>query len=323
MKKYSVFVTEPIPEIDFGLKTLKGAKVRIKDKFVENVSSKDLHDVDAVIAVDSKITRESLRGANKLKVIGRFGAGVDSVDIQACTEKGIIFFNSPGLNAQSVAEHIIGMMIAISKKFWVLDNLVKSGNWADKHEYMGNELFKKTLGIIGLGNVGSRLAKMAQAFGMNILSYDPYVKSERANKINVKLVDLELLLKNSDYVSINAPLTNETENLISERELRLMKNNAILINTARGGLVDEQALHKAIKNSWIAGASIDVLKNEPVSDHFLFRHENVVFSPHTSSWTVEAFRRITIAVCENILKVMDGKIPDNVVNTEVLESIKK
>ena len=318
MKEFELFVTEPIPEIEFGLKILGDARVRIKEKFAEKVPSEDLRDVDAVIAADSKITRESLKKADKLIVIGRYGAGVDSVDVQACTEKGILLINAPGLNAQSVAEHVIGLMVAVSKKFRSLDGVVRNGRWAEKRFYMGNELYEKTLGIIGFGNIGSRLAKMAQAFGMEIITYDPYIPQEKVSHLDIKMVDLESLLKNSDYVSVNAPLTKETRRLIGEKQLRLMKRDAVMINTARGGLIDEQALVKALEEHWIAGAGIDVLENEPVTTHPLFNIENVILTPHTASWTIEAFRRIAVTVCENILKTMRGRIPDNLVNPEAL-----
>ncbi|MBS7649774.1 hydroxyacid dehydrogenase [Candidatus Bathyarchaeota archaeon] len=319
LARFSIFVTEPVPGIEAELTVLKDVDVRIKDRFLDRVDSEDLRNVDAVIAGDSKITRESLKAADRLKVIGRLGAGVDSVDVKACTEMGILVFNAPGLNAQSVAEHIMGLMVAVAKKFRTVDILVRSGRWAEKAHHIGYELFGKTLGIVGLGNIGSRLAKMAQAFGMAAIAYDPYIPVEKALSLNVKLVDLEVLLRDSDFISINAPLTEETKGLIGERQLRMMKRNAILINTARGGLVDEKALYEALKNNWIAGAGIDVLENEPVTDHPLFKLENVILTPHTASWTVEAFRRVVSTVCENILKTLNGGIPENLVNPEVLE----
>ncbi|MGQ9543962.1 MAG: hydroxyacid dehydrogenase [Candidatus Bathyarchaeia archaeon] len=322
MARFNIFVTEPIPGIESELTILKDAEVRIKDRFLERVESEDLLNVDAVIAGDSKITRESLEGAGRLKVIGRLGAGVDSVDIQACTERGILVFNAPGLNAQSVAEHIIGLMVAVAKKFRIVDGLVRSGRWAEKAHHIGFELFGKTLGIIGLGNIGSKLARMAQALGMETIAYDPYIPAEKAERLNVKLVGLESLLRDSDFISINAPLTGETRGLIGERQLRMMKKNTILINTARGGLVDEQALYEALKNNWIAGAGIDVLENEPVTEHPLFNLENVILTPHTASWTVEAFRRVVSTVCENILKTLMGGTPENLVNPEVLKRTK-
>jgi D-3-phosphoglycerate dehydrogenase len=318
MSKFTVFVTEPIPEIEYGIKILEEFNARIRDRFIERIPSEDLKDVDAVIAGDSKITEESLSQADRLRVIGRFGAGVDSVDVNACTKKSILLFNAPGLNAQSVAEHIMGMMVALAKRFRAVDALVRNGLWTEKSRYMGNELHGKTLGIIGFGNIGSKLTRMAQAFGMQVIVYDPYISPDRAEELGAKLIDLEPLLKDSDAVSLNAPLTKETRGLIGERQLRIMKRDAILINTARGGLVDEQALFKALTENWIAGAGIDVLENEPVTKHPLFRFENVIFTPHTASWTIEAFRRIGIAVCENILKTLNGEIPDTLVNPEAL-----
>jgi D-3-phosphoglycerate dehydrogenase len=316
MSSFKVFVTEPIPEIEFGLKILKDAEIRIKNEFISSIPTMDISDVDAIIAGDAKIKREAIEGAKKLKVIGRFGAGVDSVDLKACSENGIIVFNIPGLNAQSVAEHTIGMIIAVAKKFLSVDKLVRAGGWKEKSKYMGYEIHGKTLGIVGLGNIGMKVAKIAKAFEMKVLAYDPYIPKERGKELGIAMMDLESILKNSDIVTLHVPLTEETKGLIGEKELKSMKKTAILVNTSRGGVVDEFALYKALKEGWIAGAGIDVLENEPVEKHPLFELDNVLLTPHTASWTIEAFRRMAIKVCEGILKVMKGELPDNIVNPE-------
>lgn len=318
MAKFKVLVTEPIPEIEFGLRILEGAEVRARGEFVSPLPAEELKDVDGVVAGDAKITRRAIEGAERLKAIGRFGVGVDSVDLKACTERGVVVFNVPGLNAQSVAEHAVGMIIAVAKKFAAVDRLVRSGRWREKAGYMGFELQGKTLGIVGLGSIGSRVAEIAKALGMKVVAYDPYAPIERAEKLGVAMADLRSLLRNSDVVSLHAPLTEETKGLIGEEELKLMKPTAILVNTARGGIVDERALYKALKEGWIAGAGIDVLEGEPVESHPLFELENVLLTPHMASWTVEAFRRMALKVCEGILKVMRGEVPDNVVNPEAL-----
>jgi D-3-phosphoglycerate dehydrogenase len=323
MKKFKVYVTEPIPELDAGLGILRDiAEIKLNDRFIGKVLAKDIKDADAIIAGDSKITRESLKEAKKLKVIGRFGAGLDSVDINACTEKDILLFNVPGMNAESVAEHIIGMMIALSKKFRLHDKLVRDGKWVEKSKFMGNELWRKTIGIVGLGNIGYLLAKMVKAFEMRVLTYDPFVSQKRAKEVGAEIVDLQTLLKKSDYVSINCPLVKETRGMIGEEELRLMKKSAFLINTARGGIVKEDSLYKALKGGWIEGAGVDALENEPVTKHPIFELDNILLTPHFASWTVEAFRRVAIKACENVRKALKGDIPDNLVNKEVIAKIK-
>jgi len=319
--RYKIFVTEPLPELEVGLKPLRCiAEIKCLKEFTGKVLAKDIRDVDAIVAGDARITRKSLEGVQRLKVIGRYGVGVDSVDLDACTEKRIIVFNAPGLNAVSVAEHAIGMMIAISKRFLLSDKLVRTGMWGEKIRYMNTELSKKTVGIIGLGDIGRLVAKMVKASEMKVLAYDPYVSKEKAMEAHAHLVDLRTLLRESDFVSIHCPLTDKTRGIIGEDELRLMKKTAILINTARGDIVREEALYRALKEGWIAGAGIDVFEREPlITKHPFIELDNILLSPHSASWTTEAVRRIAICVGENIMKVFKGQLPENIVNKRVLE----
>ncbi len=315
-KKFKVFVTEPLPELEFGLEQIEEiAEIVYFKEFSGSVSSEDICDVDAIVAGDSKITRKSLEKADQLKVIGRYGVGTDSVDLEACTEKGIIVFNIPALNAESVAEHVIGSMIAISKKFLIQDKLVRTGRWNEKAHYIGTELWKKTIGIIGFGSIGSLLAKMVKAFEMKILVYDPYVSREKIAEADAQLVDLRTLLKKSDFVSVNCPLTAETKGLIGTEELVSMKKTAFLVTTARGGIVNEKALHKALKEKQISGAAIDVFENEPITTrHPFIDLDNILLTPHFAGWTTETFRRQAIRMGENLLKVFNGQLPANIVN---------
>lgn len=309
---FRVYVTEPLPEVEKGIEVLKGfAEVYIENRFYGFVLPEALRGYDAVIAGDSKITKESLKGADKLKVIGRFGAGVDSVDLEECTKKGIMVVNVPGLNSQSVAEHIIGFMIALSKNFLKVDKLVRQGRWEEKATYIGCEIWRKKLGIVGYGNIGKKLTKIAKdGFDMEILVYDPYIE----NIESAKKCALEELLKTSDYIALCCPLTKETRDMIGEKELDVMKKDAFLINCARGGLVDEDALYDALKANKIAGAGIDVLENEPVKEHKLFELDNVIVTPHFGAWTKEAFVRVAIKCCEEIKKALEGEVPENLVN---------
>jgi D-3-phosphoglycerate dehydrogenase len=322
--RYRIFVTEPLPELEVGLKPLRRiAEIKCPREFTGKVLAEDIRDVDAIVAGDARITRKSLEGVQRLKVIGRYGVGVDSVDLDACTEKRIIVFNAPGLNAVSVAEHTIGMMIAISKRFLLFDKLVRTGMWGEKVRYMNTELSKKTVGIIGFGDIGRWVAKMVKGSDMKVLAYDPYVSKEKAMEVDANLVDLKTLLRESDFVSIHCPSTDKTRGIIGEDELRLMKKTAILINTARGDIVREEALYRALKERWIAGAGIDVFEREPLTaKHPFIELDNILLTPHAASWTTEAVRRIAICVGENMMKVFDGQLPENIVNKKVLEKLK-
>lgn len=321
--RYKIFVTEPLPELEVGLKPLRRiAEIKCPEEFTGKVLAEDIRDVDGIVAGDAKITRESLEEAQRLKVIGRYGVGVDSVDLDACTEKGIIVFNAPGLNSVSVAEHAVGMMIAISKRFLLFDKLVRTGKWGEKVRYMNAELSKKTVGIIGLGDIGRLVANIVKACDMKVLTYDPYVSKEKAMEAGAYLVDLKTLLTESDFVSIHCPSTEKTRDLIGEDELRLMKKTAVLINTARGDIVKEEALCRALKERWIAGAGIDVFEKEPLTaKHPFAQLDNILLSPHAASWTTEAVRRISICVGKNIMKVFEGQLPENIVNKKVLEKL--
>jgi D-3-phosphoglycerate dehydrogenase len=321
--RYKIFVTEPLPKLEVGFKPLRRiAEIRFLKEFTGKVLTDDIRDVDAIVAGDAMITRKSLEGVQRLKVIGRCGVGVDNVDLDACTEKGIMVFNAPSLNAVSVAEHAIGMMMAISKKFLLSDKLVRTGLWSEKTRYINTELSKKTVGIIGLGDIGRLVAKKVKAFDMEVLAFDPYVSKGKAMEVSACLSGLKTLLRESDFVSIHCPLTFETRGMIGEDELRSMKKTSILINTARGEIVRERALCRALKEGWIAGAGIDVFEEEPLAtNHPFIELDNILLTPHSASFTAEAVRRIALYVSKNIMRVFNGQIPENIVNKRVLKKI--
>jgi len=322
VKEANVFVTEYYPRVELAVELLKNfARVTINKSYTGRVSSKDIRHVDGIIAGDSKIIGQSIAKARRLRVIGRAGTGVDNIDLEACTKRGIIVFNTPGLNIQSVAEQAIGMTIAVMRKFKQLDILVRSGRWNEG--FCGtNELWHKTLGIIGFGNIGRRVAALAEAFGMHILVYDPYTRTRRSKRAAVRFTGLETLMRESDVVSIHCPLTEETEGMIGESELRLMKRAAIIINAARGGIVVEEDLYNALVEGRIAGAGLDVLENEPVNRHPLFGLDNVLITPHTAGNTFEANERMTREACKGIIQVFKGKLPDNIVNRAAIAKIR-
>ncbi|MEM2685839.1 MAG: phosphoglycerate dehydrogenase [Candidatus Bathyarchaeia archaeon] len=278
---------------------------------------KILAEYDGIVLGTDKITREVLTGDVRVRIIARHGVGVDNIDLQATTEKRIVVTYTPSANAESVAEHTIGLMLALSRRIVEAHMLMKSGGWS-RFELIGFDLKDRTLGIIGLGSIGSRVAEIAKTFGMRILAYDPFVDRSKADRLGVELTSLEAVLKESDFVSIHASLTSETRGLIGERELRLMKPTAFLVNTARGAIVDENALVKALRENWIAGAALDVYSEEPLPrEHPLRKMENTILTPHIASYTYEAIRKTDEMVLEALETFFSGGKPKWIANPEV------
>ena len=278
-----------------------------------------IRDVDALIVGIDRITDEVLKHANRLKVIANHGVGFDNIDLEAATKRGIPVVYSPHANADSVADFTLGLIIALLRKIVDAHLATKSGKFRLK-KFLGVELCNKVIGIIGFGQIGSRVAQRALSFGMKVITYDPYVKEEVLAKFNARKVSLEELLRTSDIVTIHVPLTEKTRNLIGEKELKLMKSGAVLINTARGGIVNENALYKALREGWIAGAAIDVYEKEPPSkDNPLFKLDNIIVTPHIAFFTKEAVRRMDMMIAQDIVNVLQGKKPKNIANPEVLK----
>ncbi len=264
-------------------------------------------DVEAIIVRSKpKVTRKVIEAAPKLKVIGRAGVGLDNIDLEAAKERGIKVVNSPGASSRSVAELVLALMFNVARKVAFADRKMREGVWAKK-QCMGIELEGKTLGIVGFGRIGYQIAKIAKALGMNILLYDPYPNEERAKEVGGKFVDLETLLRESDVVTLHVPLIDATYHLINEERLKIMKPTAILINAARGAVVDTNALVKALREGWIAGAGLDVFEEEPLpKEHPLTKLDNVVLTPHIGASTVEAQMRAGVQVAEQIVEILKG-----------------
>ena len=246
--------------------------------------------------------------------------GVDSVDVTYATSRGIPVLYTPAANAESVAEHTLGMMLAVSKMILLGDRAQRNGDFQSRTRLIGFELYGKTLGIVGAGRVGSRVARMCRAaLDMHVIAYDPFLSADDARLRGVELVpDLSILLQEADYVSLHAPLTPETQALIGPRELNLMKPTAILVNCARGGIVDEEALATALLEGQIAGAAVDVWQQEPPpQDHPLFALENVIVSPHMAAHTEEAMIRMATTLALDITRVLQGERPHFCVNPRV------
>lgn len=258
----------------------------------------------AAIIIRSKpnVTAEVIK-ASSLKVIGRAGVGLDNVDLEAAKENGIEVVNSPEASTISVAEHVFGLMLAIVRKIPHGDRHVREGKWERKN-FIGNELYGKTIGIIGFGRIGREVAQRAYAFGMIILAYDPVITHEDARENNAKLAELDELLKNSDIVTLHVPLTDSTRGLINAEKFKLMKDSAIIINTARGPVIDEKALIKALKDGQISGAALDVYENEPPEGSELLKLENVVLVPHIAASTDEAQKNAGMVVVDKIKNIL-------------------
>jgi D-3-phosphoglycerate dehydrogenase / 2-oxoglutarate reductase len=265
------------------------------------------------------VTKELLAQCPKLLVVSSNGAGYDTVDVEACNEAGVLVVNQAGGNAQSVAEHALGMMLSLSKRIVDVDKALRREGTFERTAYKGVEVFGKTVGIIGIGNVGTKLAGMCKsALGMTVLAYDPYVGDNETAARGAKKVELDQLLKASDFVSINCPLTAETRGMIGEPQLAMMKPTAMLVTTARGSIHDEKALEDALRARKIAGAGLDVWEKEPPPhDHPLMAFDNVFVSPHTAGVTNDARRNMAKIAAEQMIAALSGERPPRMVNPEV------
>ena len=272
--------------------------------------------VDAVlIRSATKMDAEAISAAKGLKVIARAGVGLDNVEIPAATAAGVMVVNAPTSNIVSAAELAIGLLLASARSISPAHAALKGGKWA-RSKYTGAELFEKTLGIVGFGRIGQLVAHRMQAFGMDILAYDPYLQPAKAAQLNVKLVELDELLKNSDFITIHLPKTKETANLIGTDALKKVKPTVRIINAARGGVLDESALYEALKNGKVAGAGLDVFATEPCTDSPLFTLDNVVATPHLGASTDEAQERAGIAVAVSVRKALSGELVPDAVNVK-------
>jgi D-3-phosphoglycerate dehydrogenase / 2-oxoglutarate reductase len=251
-----------------------------------------------------------------LLAVCSLGAGYDVIDVDACTNAGILVCNQSGANKEAVAEHAVGLMLAISKKIMEADRAVRKLNSIERFRYIGTELLGKTVGIIGLGNIGSRVAEICNtAFRMTVLAYDPYLSNEKMAARNAKKVELKELLQRSDYVSMHCPRTKETFGMIGYDELSLMKPTAVFINTSRGGTYRESDLARALEERKIAGAGIDVFLEEPPStDHPLMTFDTVILTPHNAGSTREAHANVATYASEQWIDIFDGKVPPRLIN---------
>ncbi|MFP4005890.1 MAG: hydroxyacid dehydrogenase [Candidatus Hadarchaeia archaeon] len=287
-------------------------EIDVQDEMKREEIMEIIHRYDGIIAADIiEYDEEIFEKAEKLKVISRYGVGVDNVDIEAAKKHGVTVTNAPGENAESVAEHTIGLMIAAAKNFSLADRKIRKGNWKRSHGF-GKELAGKVLGQVGFGNIGKLVAQKCKlAFDMNVLVYDPYVPEYKVrNLISGKKEELPELLRKSDVVSLNIPATEETKDLFDYEKFKIMKDESIFVNTGRGEVVVEEDLARALDEGRIFAAGLDVLRNEPVKeDNPLLRKENTVITPHSASTTPESNERVLRAVLRDQKSVFEGKTP--------------
>jgi len=332
MSRPKIFVTRKLPEA--GIKRILDIfDVEIWPEYPpppRDILLQKIKTVDGLVSLlTDKIDRKLLENAENLKIIAQYAVGYDNIDLDACTSKGVYVTNTPGVLTDATADHTMALMLAIARRIVESDTYIRTGKWEESNTgwhptmLLGVELNGKTLGIIGLGRIGAAVARRARAFGMKIVYYSRQRKPELEKELDATYLQLDDLLKVSDIVSIHVSLNDKTKNLIGARELKLMKPTALLINTSRGAVLDEAALYDALKDGIIAGAALDVFRQEPTpKNNKLLSLKNVVVTPHTGSATHKTRIRMAEIVSENLIAFFSGKIPPNLVNNDVT-NIKK
>ncbi|MBI2940012.1 MAG: C-terminal binding protein [Chloroflexi bacterium] len=313
--KFKVLMVDAPPDWDISLIAAElapvGATLAVANLRAEGEIVQAAGDADGLLVLVARITRRVMESLPRLKVIGRCGIGVDTLDVEAATELGIAVCNTPGFCAREVADHTIMFMLACAKPLLPLHTCTRAGNWFGR-SIAGDRpsLWRCTLGLIGFGEIGREVAKRALGFGVQVLASDPFVDQAAATTSGVTLVELDQLLARSDFVSIHAPLNQQTHHLMGERELRLMKPTSFLLNTARGSLVDEGALTRALRERWIAGAALDVFEQEPIDpDHPLLRMDNVLVTPHVAARSADSLPACQRRIGTALATVLSGGWP--------------
>lgn len=282
-----------------------------EEELVENMA-----ELDAAIVGLERITQSVIHGSKKLKVIAKHGAGVDNIDVKTATNQGIVVISAPGANSDAVADLTFGLFLSLARRIPFADRTVKEGGWP---RMVGAQVNEKTVGIIGCGQVGKTVAKRALGFDMRVLAYDVVKDEDFAQKWGISYRSLDEVLAESDFLSIHVPLIDSTRKLIAKRELQLMKKGAFLVNIARGGVVDEEALYQALLEGKIRGAALDVFLSEPPEGNPLFALDSVIATPHMGGYTTEALRETGMICARGIVDALQGKRPQNIVNPEVLK----
>ncbi|GHI01557.1 phosphoglycerate dehydrogenase [Neobacillus kokaensis] len=315
MKMYKVLVTDGISQT--GLKSLLDHPHFIVDR-QPTLPTEELINIigsyDALIVrSQTKVTDELLQAADRLRVIARAGVGVDNIDVNAATKKGVIVINAPGANTIAATEHTLAMMLALARKIPQAHQKTAGGEW-DRNSFKGVELYKKTLGVVGMGKIGTEVAKRAKSFGMNILGFDPYLTEDRAKKLGITKASLDVIAAESDFITVHTPLTNDTRGIINDEYLAKTKKGVRIVNCARGGIIDEKALVRAIQSGHVAGAALDVFEKEPVADPELLQNPNIIVTPHLGASTVEAQEKVAQEVSAEIIDIFETQSIQHAVN---------
>ena len=311
---HRILIADPLHASGISLLRESGAEVHELSAEDKPRLAQLLPDYDAlVVRSATKVTAELLAAGERLRVVGRAGIGVDNVDVKAATERGILVVNAPTANMMSATEHTFALMLALARRVAPADASIKSGLW-DRKSFVGTELQGKTLGIVGFGRIGQRVAARARAFEMKVLAYDPYLDEEVARRQEVRLASLEDLLPQADVVTLHTPLTEGTRNLLDGERLKVLKAGALVVNCGRGGTLDEGALLAGLQSGHIAGAALDVFSEEPLTSFELVRHPNVVATPHIGAQTTEAQLRIARDTAEMLIKALEGSMAVTAVN---------
>ena len=321
-KKFKVVITDAeYPAHDIEKKVLSKINFELI-KFqckTEDELIKNCKDADALLNQYAKITPNVINNLDNVKIIARYGVGVDNVNLDAATKK-CIFVTNVVYDICDVADHTITLILALSRKLFFIEKSIKNLEWDWKKFHPINRIKGKTVGIIGLGRVGRQVAKRINCFDVNLLACDPYISDDVFKKYNAKSVNLGTLLEQSDFVTLHVPLNDETRHMISTNQFKKMKKSSILINAARGGIVDEKALCKALKNKDIAAAGLDVLEKEPIEkNNPLLNLDNVIITPHMGWYSEDSVYEVQKIAAEQVLQTLEGKIPTNLVNKEVLK----
>ncbi|KKM11550.1 D-3-phosphoglycerate dehydrogenase [Clostridiales bacterium PH28_bin88] len=315
-----VLVADPISEK--GIEVLqKGGdlQVDVRTKLTEDQLVDIIGEYHALmVRSETKVTRRIIEYAGQMKIIGRAGVGVDNIDVEAATERGIVVVNSPEGNTIAATEHTIALMLALARSVPQANGLLKAGKW-ERKKFMGVELRDKVLGVLGLGKIGGEVAKRARAFEMRVLAYDPFVSKERAQQMGVELAEFSEVIQEADFITAHLPLTKETYHLIGRDAFRVMKPGVRILNVARGGIVDEEALYEALQSGRVAGAAVDVFEHEPTTESPLFDLDNVIVTPHLGASTAEAQVNVAIDVAEEIVLALHGELVRNAVNIPAIK----
>ncbi|MDA4135635.1 MAG: D-glycerate dehydrogenase [Thaumarchaeota archaeon] len=327
---YRVYVTSnEVPEEALDM-VRKVAEVKINENYgtpSKETLLREVVDIDGLFCnITEKVDAQLLDAGKKLKIVASMSVGFDHIDLDAATKNGILATHTPGVLTEAVADETFGLMLAVARRLVEADVYVREGSWKLKWSPMllvGRDVYGKTLGIYGLGRIGIAVAKRAKGFGMKIIYYDAFRNEEAEKTLGIEFKLKEDVIKEADYLSVHVPLLPETKNSISTEELKMMKRTAFLINTARGGVVDEKALIDALRSGTIAGAALDVFEKEPVdTDNPLLKMKNVVVAPHLASGSIESRTAMAVLAAQNLVAGLKGEVPPNLINKQVLHTRK-